>query len=178
MTTSLAIIAAVLAACDAPPPPAPPQPPPAHDPWVVPPTVPEVMATLQRTGCLGVCPIYKLTIYRDGRVEYDGEHYVKVHGRVVTYVPTRELRSLDDEFERAHYLDLDDSYTHYDATDDPSQITSYRLNGRTKTITHYGGDSHAPRQLTDVEGWIDVVVDSDRWVGTSDEREAHARDWY
>ena len=38
----------------------------------------KVLATLQRTMCLGTCPVYKLTIYNDGRVEWEGSHYVKV----------------------------------------------------------------------------------------------------
>ena len=40
----------------------------------------EVVITLERTACFGVCPVYKLTIYGDGRVLYDGIRFVRTEG--------------------------------------------------------------------------------------------------
>ena len=39
-----------------------------------------LVITLERTACFGTCPIYKLTVYGDGRVEYEGERFVTVTG--------------------------------------------------------------------------------------------------
>jgi Domain of unknown function (DUF6438) len=35
---------------------------------------------LERTACLGTCPIYSVTIFSDGRLEYKGEMFVKAKG--------------------------------------------------------------------------------------------------
>src|SRR5258708_6582282 len=32
----------------------------------------QIVVRLERTGCYGNCPAYKLTIHGDGRVEYEG----------------------------------------------------------------------------------------------------------
>ena len=32
----------------------------------------QIVVRLERTGCYGNCPAYKLTIHEDGRVEYEG----------------------------------------------------------------------------------------------------------
>jgi len=172
MTVRVAIVVAIVTACDAPSPSPPPAPPPLlRDPWVVPPAPSELMITLERTGCLEHCPVYKLTIYRDGRVEYRGLSFVKQRGSAVAYLERRQLDELDDAFRRAQYFDLDANYTHEAGSF--TTITSYRLQGRTKTIWHDSNDPHAPRALSDAESWIDFTVDIERWIGTPDERASY-----
>ena len=41
----------------------------------------DVLGSITRTFCLGTCPVYSVTIYRDGRVEYDGQRYVGNKGK-------------------------------------------------------------------------------------------------
>ena len=45
------------------------------------PTNPAVLMTLERTACFGTCPIYRVVVFKDGRIEYPGEQYVKVVGQ-------------------------------------------------------------------------------------------------
>ena len=173
----LAILVA-LVACDAPPPETTTTPtPPAAPAAIAPFGSAEVMATLERTACYGWCPIYKLTVRRDGRVEYSGDEYVKIRGSANGQLTMGQVAELDRAFSRAHYFDLADTYTKYDATDAPSVKSSYRLAGRTKSIEHYGGDMHAPEALSTLEESIDSIVGVEQWIGTQAEREAHARDW-
>ncbi|HEY1813715.1 MAG TPA: DUF6438 domain-containing protein [Kofleriaceae bacterium] len=179
----LALILTVVAACDAAPPrsPPPPLPVPVDAVQHVAPVVPassEVMATLERQGCYGWCPIYKITIHRDGRVEYHGEEFVKVRGDAAGHLTPAQLADLDRAFDKAGYFSLADKYTEYDVTDNPTAITSYARDGLTKTITHYFGDEKAPKGLYDLETTIDTIVGTDRWIGTEAEREQHARDWH
>jgi hypothetical protein len=120
----------------------------------------EVMATLERTACYGTCPMYSLTVYRDGTVEYNGEQFVKTQ--------------LDDLFTSAHYFDLKDAYTDYDVTDNPSAKTSYSSGGKTKTIDHYYGDSDAPEVLSTIEDGIDKIVHIEQFIGTEQERDQNS----
>lgn len=129
-----------------------------------------LLASIERTGCFGWCPIYTLTIFRDGIVAYEGEAYVKAKGKVTGHLAPEQIRALDELFQRNRYVDLRDAYTEYETTDLPSVNTSYAARGKTKSISHYLGDSHAPRALTEIEDGIERIVGVEQWIGTEKER--------
>lgn len=132
----------------------------------------EQLATLERTACFGYCPIYKVTIFRDGIVEYQGEKFVKIVGRATGRLTRRQLAQLEELFRRNGYLGLESSYERRDATDLPSAFTSYSpAGGETKAIRHYQGDLSAPKALTQVEQGIDRIVNIEQWIGTPEERQ-------
>ena len=58
----------------------------------------EELATIDRTGCFGWCPIYKLTVFRDGTVEYSGERFVKTTGAATWTVTPAEIAAIDALF--------------------------------------------------------------------------------
>lgn len=131
----------------------------------------QAIFTLERTPCFGFCPTYKITVYGDGRVEYDGQQNVDVVGKQTTTLTPEQLNDLIAAFEKTDYFKLSDNYTAL-VTDIPSTITSVTLNGQTKTIVDYGGcdfdfqDQPAPPQsLCDFEDKIDEVTNSAQWVG-------------
>jgi hypothetical protein len=132
-----------------------------------------VMATLERTMCFGTCPVYRLTIFSDGRVEWEGKNFVKVPGKASAQLSAVELQSLRVAFEYAHYFELNDKYDCYEVTDAPSANTSYDDGKRKKAIPHYHGCRTPPgiAALSTLEGQIDQIVRSERWVGTEAERE-------
>jgi hypothetical protein len=132
----------------------------------------EPLATLERTACYGFCPVYKVTIFRDGVVEYDGEQFVKVQGRATGHLGARQLAELDALFQQNGYLQLASSYQKQTVTDLPSAFTSYSpAPGRTKSVKHYLGDWSAPEALTRVEEGIDRIVHIEQWIGTLEERQ-------
>jgi hypothetical protein len=55
-------------------------------------------------------------------------------------------------------------------TDNPIAVTSIRMGGRSKSITHYygcqenDGNSIYPKALTELETKIDQIVGTDRWI--------------
>lgn len=151
------------------PPPVPPPVPPA--PPAPPPNPHEVVATIERTACYGWCPIYKLAVHRDGTVDYTGEEFVKTKGSAHGTISADKVAELDRAFAAAHYDKLANSYDREDATDNPSVITSHTVNGKTKRISHYHGDMHAPSELGALEEKIDEIVGTDRWIGSEKERE-------
>jgi hypothetical protein len=130
------------------------------------------LATLERTACFGFCPIYKVTIFRDRVVEYEGEKFVKTVGRATGRLTTGQLAQLEELFRKNGYLQLENSYERSNFTDLPSAFTSYSpAGGRTKTIRHYFGDRSAPEALTRVEEGIDRIVNIEQWIGTPEERQ-------
>jgi len=129
------------------------------------------MITLERSVCFGTCPAYKVTIFDDGKVVYEGKDFVKRKGRVEARISKSELEELVGEFNRLNYLNLDDEYGVGDKcpeswTDYPSAVTSFTANGKTKRINHYLGCRGLPilDQLRALENKIDEVVNTKRWI--------------
>ena len=128
--------------------------------------------TLERTACYGSCPVYKITIYDDGKVLYEGTEYVKQKGKAEGRIEKSELDALLHEFEKINYLSLDENYTDdpkncpQQWTDNPSAITSLNWKGKSKTIRHYYGcrGSSVAEQLTALETRIDAVAKTERWI--------------
>ena len=133
---------------------------------------PTVVITLQRTVCYGTCPEYKLTIFADGRVLYEGTSYVKKEGKAWGRITRRQLEKLILEFNKINYFSLADSYTPgtkvcpQSMTDMPAATTSLTRNGKSKTIVHYHGcrGLSVMDQLTQLENKIDAAVNVNKWV--------------
>jgi Family of unknown function (DUF6174)/Domain of unknown function (DUF6438) len=124
--------------------------------------------TLQRTACFGTCPIYKISIFPDGRVVYEGERFVKVVGKRTARIRPQAVKRLVEEFEKLNYFALPNNYQG-GPTDLPSAITSLTIGKQHKTVNHYLGSPNAPQALTALENKIDAVVNSRRWVGAKNE---------
>lgn len=129
----------------------------------------QVALTLERTACFGFCPMYKLSVYGNGKVVYEGTRFVKVTGTRTTTISQTAVRKLIAEFQKINYFNLQDSYTG-GHTDAPSAITSLTMGKKQKTVNHYLPSPDAPTQLTELENKIDAVVNSKQWIGTDAER--------
>ena len=159
-TLATFILSAILVACAI----STPEPPPAPD-------YSDLVITLQRTACFGTCPIYKLTVHGDGRVEYEGEQFVAVEGTQTATITVDQVKALVAAIEQANYFTLPSNYS-APVTDLPTTITSVTFNRQTKTIENYGGcfgdfagADKAPQALCDFEKLIDTVTNSAQWVG-------------
>ena len=124
----------------------------------------ELVITLERTACFGKCPVYSLKIKGDGTVIYSGVDFVQIRGIQESTIGTDEVNRLVEEFEKADYFSLKDSYTSFGMSDMPSANTSIIIGGKTKSIQHYLGDRTAPEKLTELENKIDEIVNSAQWI--------------
>jgi len=122
------------------------------------------IATLERTGCYGECPVYRLTVNSDGSVVYVGTRWVKLVGRQVYKISEAQVAELQAAFERANFSQLHD-YDKVESTDDDWAHISYRRGGGFKRVRHYHGDNAAPPALGALEDEFDRIVDSGRFVG-------------
>lgn len=114
---------------------------------------------LERTGCLGDCPGYHLTVYGDGTVIYEG--YGAVEGPQITRISRDKVNELIREINKADFFALNAEYR--SAVTDLATITvSLRLGLRAKTVVRYG---NAPYALICLERKIDAVANSEQWVG-------------
>ena len=128
--------------------------------------------TLERTACFGSCPVYKLTIFDDGTVMFDGKEFVKRPGSHTSRISKSDVESLIREFEKLDYYKLAEAYVDDPKlcpeqwTDMPSAITSLELQGNKKTVRHYYGCSGSKilEQLTALENKIDEVANTNQWI--------------
>jgi hypothetical protein len=118
-----------------------------------------VVATMVRDDCLDGCPVYAVTLYRDGVVEYRGRRNVHATGRRVARVTAAAIAELEAAFARVGFARLR-SYSHMDCTCLASATITYQ--GR--TIDHYHGDTAAPSALFELEAAIDRVANTERWT--------------
>jgi hypothetical protein len=127
--------------------------------------------TLERTACFGSCPVYTISVSREGEVRYEGKAHVRRAGAATGRIPRKQVDALLAELDRAGYFNFADEYTPSRpacgraATDLPTVITSAALPGRSKRVTHYYGCSSVPGALTVLEQRIDAVLGSAQWTG-------------
>lgn len=127
----------------------------------------DIALTLSRTPCFGTCPVYTVTVYTDGTVVYEGTDFVTVTGTQTTNIDPETVQELVNGFQNAGYFDWNDEYTHMDVTDSPYVMTSVTVDGNTKEINHYHGDTSAPLALSYLENWVDQMLYTAQWTGVT-----------
>ena len=116
--------------------------------------------TLERVGCLGSCPDYKVTILANGAVHYDGRGYVEVEGQREKTIPVPKVESLlktlrDEDF--FHWPEKKDV-----CLDFPQVKIAVMLNGERKDVLEGCNSLGKVLALADE---IDSVAGTKRWVG-------------
>jgi hypothetical protein len=114
----------------------------------------------QRTACFGTCPIFRLTIFGDGRAEYYGENFTDLLGRYEARPHRDEIIKIIDMAERIGYRQFDDLYDEPLIMDLPSVITQVNTDGYRKGIfDRY----NAPKQLRSLYEVFDEFIANTEW---------------
>jgi hypothetical protein len=124
-----------------------------HDPKTV-------IIVYHRTVCFGKCPAFTLTINGEKRTAtYKGEMNVKKIGEYEKEITEQELINFISAFEKYHFFELKDNYAS-PATDHPSKVTTYTVDGKTKKVDDMQG---APSDLKALEKILEDFADSEGW---------------
>ena len=78
---------------------------------------------LERTGCYGPCPIYKVSIHHTGRVTYTGYLFVEKTGRHIWKINAATVNKLNKALQSADYFKIQKCERDLFYTDMPSCIT-------------------------------------------------------
>lgn len=123
---------------------------------------------LQRTGCYGTCPIYKLQIYGNGNAIYEAGRFSKVKPKLGIYEKQLSRETINDlvkTFEEAKFWELQNEYTD-NVSDLPTTYITFKNNGKSKRITDY---YNTPAQLKRLEEILDAIIASEEgWVLTKE----------
>ena len=129
----------------------------------------DLAVQFERLGCYGNCPAYKLTIYADGRIEYEGKKFVKQTGQAQGRITPADLTQLVAQFDKADFWTMDQynekSCTCTVCTDMPAGITEIHNKNKSHRVEHYYGCSCAPKALWDLEKMIDQIAHTEQWIG-------------
>lgn len=149
----------------------------------------QVSIALQRTGCLGSCPSYRVEVRGDGWVTYRGESDVLVEGEHRWRVAPEAVAALLERFRQAGYFKLQGRYA-VNAYDLPSTTTRLAIGpqkkfvydyggggvGNTLASTSFGGDPpQMPLAVTELEDAIDAVAGTASWITGDDNSVAMLR---
>ncbi len=143
--------------------------------------------TLERTACLGNCPVYRVTIRRDGRVNWHGEQGVAAFGERHGSASSERLADLDRALADVRFFARDQRgeleqpklqcvkttttttcsmQTQISICSDTSRaIITVKRDG----ATHAVHNNHcAPSPLDALEILIDDVAGTRAWIGVRD----------
>jgi len=114
--------------------------------------------TLERWGCFGTCPVYKLSISGDGSVVYQGNAYVNARGVHKDRVSQSDVQMLVQKFLDAKFFDMSDGGI---VVDLPVRVLSFNVNGRHKELRE---GCMCPAELVALEDDVDKTAQSEKWV--------------
>ena len=124
-------------------------------------TASATLITLERQACYGSCPVYRLQLHADGRVEFSGEHFTGHCGEAEGRISPDAWASLVARFDAIGFWSLQDVYhCGYDAG--PS-VTSIRAGDREKRV-EYDPLCGSHGELLALAAAIDEAAGARRWV--------------
>jgi hypothetical protein len=92
-----------------------------------------LLASVERTPCFGMCPIYTMHIYQSGFVRYEGKNFVDNIGLYYTYSDASVLEQIKAKAEEIKFFSFDDTYDGQ-VTDLPTTYVTVNMNGEKKRI--------------------------------------------
>lgn len=122
---------------------------------------------LEKQECYGTCPVYIITIYGTGKVEYEGKKHVKRVGKFKKELFFQEINQLFNAYECANFFDFNREYDEPDLQDLPTTYVTFKHRGFEKRIKDY---YNAPEELKHLEKMVEKIAESEEgWIQRSDE---------
>lgn len=117
------------------------------------------LITMERGACFGSCPIFKITIFCDGKAIYEGERFVEKTGKYEKKLSKQEINNLIKQFRKADFYKFNENYPSR-ATDFPETIISFGYKGKYKKINH---TNIVPDELVALEHLVDSIAEAKGW---------------
>lgn len=114
---------------------------------------------MERTGCLGSCPAYRVTIQADGTVLYEGRSYVHAKGSHRRKISSKSAHTLAMNMVKANFFDI--QAPGGTIIDSPVTTVWLKWNGRQKEIRDI---CNCVPDLVKLEKEIDRTAGTDRWI--------------
>ncbi|MEA5459370.1 DUF6438 domain-containing protein [Arcicella sp. LKC2W] len=116
--------------------------------------IPKQIFYVETTPCYGTCPSYKVVVFDNDSLVYEGFKYVAKEGILSKKLSNGTVKALIEKFKNAHFFSFQNQYT-AQISDLPTTYISFTDQGKTKKIMDY---YHAPESLKKLEGYINDLV--------------------
>jgi Domain of unknown function (DUF6438) len=116
--------------------------------------------TLERIGCLGSCPDYKITILGNGSVRYEGRSYVRIDDIRKRVIPLTDVQKLVQKLQEDDFFGWEEKKMV--CLDFPEVHITVILKGRQKHVVE---GCNSPGKILELADRIDKVSGDKRWVG-------------
>jgi Domain of unknown function (DUF6438) len=117
-------------------------------------TIPQQVFALELTPCYGTCPSYKIIVFENDSLVYEGMRHVAKEGKMSKQLSKGTVNQLIDKFRGANFFKFQNQYTS-NMTDFPTTYISFTDKGITKKIMDY---YKAPESLRQLETLISDLV--------------------
>jgi Domain of unknown function (DUF6438) len=122
----------------------------------------ELLVSLQRTPCFGQCPVFKIELFSDGKVVYEGKTFSKRVGSYRATATPEFIKAIQQKAADIKYLSLDTKYPKGESmiTDIPTTISFVRTGSENKMIRN---NYDAPPELLEFEHWLELQFENLKW---------------
>lgn len=119
-----------------------------------------LFAYIERTPCLGKCPIYSMTIYKSGYAIYNGKNFVEEKGIFEGYISPKIRKEIKRIAKEIQYFEMKSIYTDTLIMDLPTTYTQLHFEGQNKKII---AKAHVPTPLLHFQKYLDGIVQKTVW---------------
>ncbi|MBL7771773.1 MAG: hypothetical protein JNM95_02790 [Chitinophagaceae bacterium] len=116
--------------------------------------------TIKQNGCKGTCPMYNITINKDGSVIYEGKRYCDSIGTYKMNIGSKNAKAILIKLEKNKILSLPDSYP-MKIADLPS--FSYQVNTKTKEKSIIRAN-YGPKFLSTTKKDVEALIKKYKWI--------------
>ena len=116
----------------------------------------EPFLVMKRTACYGTCPQYKISIYNDGLIMYNGTLFVDRIGCFSSMISMNQVDSIKSLLNDIDFFSLNEEYLS-PITDVPSVILELNIDGKSHTVVDR---IEGPNQLKKCYILIDNITES------------------
>jgi hypothetical protein len=117
---------------------------------------------LERTACFGCCPIYTVTLFRDGKARYHGEAFVKNEGDFTGSIHISAFGRLCYLLERLRFSEFEREYSAPWTCSPTAYLRVWRA-GESEPIEVKDYGSYGPIELWGLQQAIDAVANRIEW---------------
>lgn len=131
------------------------------------------MVMLERGACRGRCPVYRVELYGNGKIQFDGKKFVDSLGIHTGTTSGASVRSLLATINTSDFGTMDTSYVMGSAAcgsympDLPMSTVSAKIGATMKTVHYDPGCKNAPRSVQTLQKLIDSVAHTSAWTAVT-----------
>jgi Domain of unknown function (DUF6438) len=121
-----------------------------------------LMVDLQKTGCRGKCPVFKIEVFSNGKVLYTGDKYADMKGKYESQLDNFTYKMLFDRAKRINFFQLPTQFPENSELikELPNTMTFVKLGNLEKRVMN---NHDAPIELHEYELFLQSLVDVLEW---------------